>query len=252
LEKHKENTHPKVSKLREQGNEGEEPMKGIAKLACGIAAAVIFTAAQASAQTTIVYYAWNNTGVLPDTNAFVTADTGSSISTFSSFSLGVLSFPAGTTLNAQPGFVAGNSVSRNGWDTGAGETNYFQITLNATGWQNIIVSYALARSNTGPRTNEFWYSTDGGSTFTLFATYANVLSNNTYMVFTNNLTGVTALNNNPNVVFRIIGKNVATGTTGTMRIDNFTIDATLIPEPSTLTLVGLGVLGALVLRRRRL
>ncbi|HCL91439.1 MAG TPA: VPLPA-CTERM sorting domain-containing protein, partial [Verrucomicrobia subdivision 3 bacterium] len=37
---------------------------------------------------------------------------------------------------------------------------------------------------------------------------------------------------------------------GTGRIDNFTVTATMIPEPSALALVGLGVAGLVAFRRR--
>ena len=208
------------------------------------ALAAVLLPAQVKAQTDIVFYSFNDTS---STAAVMTATVGSSISSFSVFNpsntpLTILSSVGGNPNNH--GFSAGNSVSQNTWDG----TAYFQFTLDSTGYKNIILSWAGNTSSTGPTNVLLRYSSTGvGGPFTDFATFASLKNTAT----TQDLTSVTALNNNPNDVFRIVGINSGNPLAGTMKIDNFNIDAVLVPEPSTLLLVGAGLLGLLAVRRRR-
>ena len=48
------------------------------------------------------------------------------------------------------GFSGGNSVSQNGWNGG---NSYFQFTLDATSYQNLILTWTGNFSSTGPATN---------------------------------------------------------------------------------------------------
>jgi hypothetical protein len=228
-------------------------MKGISKFIFGTVIVTAMAASLASASTPIVYYSFNNIGLLDGTsagtNAFLAADIGSSISTFTTFTTGtgVLSLPTGGSLNLQPSYVAGNSVSWNNW--GNGTNRYYQFTLDSTGYQGVLLSWEAQRSSNGPRSNELWYSTDGGANFSLFA--ENVLPTaSVYTLFTNDLSTITALDNNPSVVFRLYPLNTG-GAGGTYRVDNLTINATVIPEPSTVLLAGVGLASLIALRRRR-
>jgi hypothetical protein len=220
-------------------------------IVASVVLAVVFMAGfQAKADDpVVVYYSFNNTNLLngttAGTNAFLAADTGSSLSTFTyklgnSLPTGGLQIYAGIAVGNQPGFVAGNSVGGNAW---MGTTNYFQFTLNASGFEDIVVSWAANRSATGPTNVLFQYSTDG-STFTTYATVAITASSN--LGYTQDLTSVTALDWNANDAFRIESTGAAAG--GTLRIDNLTVG---VPEPSTVFLVGCGLVGLLAMRRRR-
>ncbi|MFO1513109.1 MAG: PEP-CTERM sorting domain-containing protein [Verrucomicrobiota bacterium] len=71
------------------------------------------------------------------------------------------------------------------------------------------------------------------------------------------LSSVSALNNAPAIYFRLVDASTtaANGTTvaasGTGRVDNFTVTATLVPEPGALALVsGFGWLMLFFKRRR--
>jgi hypothetical protein len=229
-------------------------MRNLTKIITGMAV-VAFAITQANAGTIVFYSFDTNTYVgasgtyLATTNIWQhTATLGSSLSSLT-VGPGILNsgtVVAGTALNENatttPLSTFSSSLSSSGWTNNQA---YYQFTLDATADSGVVVSYALNRSGTGPSTNEFQYSTDGGSTFTLFADYASPAAFN---VYTNDLTGVTAINGDSTVVFRIYGLG-ATGGAGTMRIDNLTIDA--VPEPSTMLLVGVGVLGMFAIRRRR-
>jgi hypothetical protein len=209
------------------------------KFLFGIALAAVFAVAQASADV-IVYYNFNA--------ATTTANTGSAISTLSNFNpaSAALTFPTGSTLNAEGADIAGNAVSQNNWNN-AGSPAYFQFTLDATGYTDLIVSFWEQKSSTGPSPVDFLYSDDGGSSFTSFASLtASNAPGNLHSV---DLTSVTALNGQSDLVFRIRAGN-ASSASGTFRIDNLKVDATIIPEPSTMMLVGAGLVGVWMLRRR--
>ena len=145
-----------------------------------------------------------------------------------------------------------NSFSVNTWAVG----DRFQFTVATTGYTGIGVSFDQTSSGTGPRDFGLEYSTDG-STFTAFAGYSvlpnaapnpvwNSSVSSSLYSYNFDLSAITALNNAPNVYFRLVnvstisanGGTVATG--GTSRIDNFAVY--VVPEPT-----GLAVLGGLML-----
>jgi hypothetical protein len=248
-----EKAHLSGGRTNNEWREGE--MKKF--LLASVVATAVFVA---QAQAQIVFYSFNTNGftgavlTTAQSNTIITANIGSSISSFTNqnsvgggFStMTILSSTGGNPNNR--GFAGGNSVSQNGWN---GNNSYFQFTLDATGYQNIMLSWAGNISGTGPTNTGIWYSSDGGANFTLFNTIASVL--NTFST-TQDLSSVTTLNNNALDVFRLYGTNVtgvAIAAGGTMKIDNFAIDATVVPEPSTMVLVGAGLLGLLASRRRR-
>lgn len=161
----------------------------------------------------------------------------------------VWSTPAG---NGSP-----KSFSANNWSVG----DYFQFESSSLGHAGLIVSFDQTGSNTGPGTFGFQYSTDG-LTFTQFATYSlinagwstqNPTPNPSSYSF--DLSALTLLDNAPAIYFRLVdldttainGNNVASGGTG--RVDNFTIAT--VPEPGSLTLVGVFSLLGVFLKRRR-
>src|ERR1043166_621417 len=190
-------------------------MRKVCFLTCFLVACVLVSRTEASV---IVYYAWNSD---PSTSA----DIGAGISSFSAYSSegGSLTFPAGTSVNAQSGYSAGTAISQDGW--GTNNASYFQVTLNAGGQTNLTVSFAAQRSSTGPAQLKLQYSSDGGANFTDATTFDVQTTFTSTGVLSADFSGVTALNNNTNVVFRLVGLNVSNGSLGSLRVDNFTIES---------------------------
>jgi hypothetical protein len=144
------------------------------------------------------------------------------------------------------------SFSSPNWAIG----DYYQFQVSTIGFTGIHVSYDQVRSGTGPATFNFQYSLDGSS-FTTFSSAYTVLSSPSWTVgtpqpsesFSDDLSALTILDNASSVYFRIT-PNVAGAVAGTSRIDNFNV-FTVVPEPSTLAMTGIGLAGLLLLRRRK-
>ena len=157
-----------------------------------------------------------------------------------------------------------HSFSVNTWAQG----DYFQFQVNSTGFTDILVSYDQTRSSTGPGTFTFSYGTDGVN-FTPFSVDYTVLPNATVVgppatapwsattarqsvyTFTFDLSSISTINNSPTVFFRVTDDTATGAAGGTVRIDNFLVSATAVPEPSILALGLIGGFAGLVAFRRK-
>lgn len=182
----------------------------------------------------------------------------------SSFAAANITDFTGTTVNAANGDVAGKDLAlQDGTVTGTTSANNganLTFGTSTVGSQSIMVSFAIQASATGFQTDQFQYTTDGttytnfGSTFTPPISYATAGSVQTF-----DLSAITALNNNVNAGFRIVFTLVGTAapsSSGNNRIDNLQINgsaigATSVPEPASMVMVGLGLVGTMVVARRR-
>jgi hypothetical protein len=152
-----------------------------------------------------------------------------------------VSFAAGTTRNAQPGTIAGQSLTLRNQANNA--TGYLNFSIDTTGYSGIGLSLATQRTVTGFNSNQLSYSGDGGLSFTDFGTpYSPPTS---FDLLTFDFGGLTAIENNPGAVFRFVFSG-ATSATGNNRLDNISFTGSpvpaAVPEPSAwlLALVGLG------------
>jgi hypothetical protein len=160
---------------------------------------------------------------------------------------------AGATHAGDPSSL--RSWSSNGWSVG----DYYQFQVSTLGLSSVQVMWDQAGSNTGPRDFLLQYSLNGTSFTTIGGTRTVVLSawnTSSAQPASFSESGFAgAVDNQATVYFRLVdnsttsvnGGGVALG--GTDRVDNFTVIA--VPEPSTVALVGAGLLGLLALRRRR-
>lgn len=152
------------------------------------------------------------------------------------------SHASGSAVYSTPaGNGSSHSYSANYW----GVNDYWQFSVSGTGASHIVVAWNQMGSSTGPRDFNFQYSTDG-STFTTFASYSlpssvtswSAASSNALSAFSEDLSSVTALNNAPTIYFRLKDADTTSvnggtvGTTGTDRIDNFTVTASTGTPPA--------------------
>jgi hypothetical protein len=90
-----------------------------------------------------------------------------------------------------------------------------RFAVNTSGFSNIVVRWDQRHSGTASRYTHFQYTTDGvnyvdGPVYTNLNTSANA----TYVARTNDFSGISAVNNNPNFAFRIVAEFESTATGG--------------------------------------
>ncbi len=145
-----------------------------------------------------------------------------------------------STVSLTPGFV--DSVSRtdilianaqNGDSAGNALRVRCPVTsmiINAptTNYKNISLSFAAAKSSSGPATDSVYYSLDGvnyttaGLSFPVFTAYTDP----DYRVNSFDFSTITAVNNNPNFKIKIVFVGGNTLASGNGRFDNIAIKGT--------------------------
>ena len=126
-------------------------------------------------------------------------------------------FDPGTDLNAQLSEPAGFGLRpRN-----PANTRELLIIASSAGFEELEISFAVHRSANGAQENEFYYSPDGGTNWVKAGNYEVPLDWELRKI---DLSEIDAVNNNPNLCFKILFTGVgADGTTGNNRYDNFAI-----------------------------
>jgi PEP-CTERM motif len=202
---------------------------------------LIYPAATARADEIAV---WN----FNDQDLSVDHGVGTLTSTFSAanliFTLG------GSTLNARLGDIAGQALTLQGGTGNGNNGELLTFAVSTVGFEAIVVSLATQATSTGFNANQFQYSLDGVTFVSFQAPYAPPAA---YGLFTFDLSGIAGLANNPNAAFRIIF-NGASSSSGNNRLDNLVVEGSeisSIPEPASMTLLGLGLVGAASARRRK-
>jgi len=128
-----------------------------------------------------------------------------------------------------------NSYSVNTWAVG----DYFQFQVNTLGYQDIMLSWDQTSSGTGPISFKLAYSTDGlgftdfvGGSYSVgtasWSSGSGVASNHSF-----DLSSIIAIENTANVYFRLINLS-SVETTGTDRVDNFTVSGVSNSVPDSL------------------
>lgn len=169
---------------------------------------------------------------------------------------------SGATVFDNPvGNGSAESFSSNNWAVG----DYYQFCTSTIGYMAIQFAWDHVGSGTGPRDFDVQYNVNGGS-YTVVPASAYQVRTNASPAWTSgsataldsrvlDLSLITALDNQNQICIRLVnlstvstnGGTVASG--GTSRVDNVGISGTEVPEPTTLALMSLGVIG--LIRRRR-
>lgn len=204
-------------------------------LVCCVAALSLLAVPAALAQTTLAQWTFESVvstlSYLPGAGVVTTnfyAEAGAQAG-----AAAVVGWHAGASTYSSPAGHPGRSLSSTTW-TNVGD--YYQATVSTLGYQGIVVSFDQYSSGTGPGNFYLAYSTDGVN-FTQFGSIYTVL-NATWASYTNDLSSVSAINNQSTVYFRLVCANnvsansgiVAAG--GTDRIDNFTVTGSAPGAPT--------------------
>ncbi len=142
-------------------------------------------------------------------------------------------FPSGYSATSSD-----KAVSFTNWtsSTSSDPTDYVEFGINTQGRNVSTFSFAYLSSGTGPTKLDVYYSTDDGATVNSLSS-SNILKNNstsTWYSLSFDLTTITALSNNPNAEFKLFAYS-ASGSTGTLRLDNVTLAGNCINPGSTPT-----------------
>lgn len=134
---------------------------------------------------------------------------------------------SGDALNAQMDADAGNGIRpRNPSDT-----RDFLIAFPTTGYENIEVTFATRRTNSGATEQLYSYSLDGGANYTntdLALTSFNP-SPDDYQLVTLDFSAIEGAENNADFIFKInFGGDNASGDSGNNRFDNIAVKGTLM------------------------
>jgi hypothetical protein len=131
-------------------------------------------------------------------------------------------FTPSTSLNAQNGDVSGLGLrARNPSDT-----KNLDVKFPTTGFKNIVMKFATAKSGSGATVQNYSYSLDGinYSSSNLAVNTFNPNADPAFDIVTLDFSSIAGINNNPNFVVRInFAGTSASGTSGNNRFDNITV-----------------------------
>ena len=208
---------------------------------CGFAVSFSLLFTSTVAADVVAYWNFNSFDSGVDTT--IAADRGSGTISLSGWGGDVANF-GGSTTNSLNGDPAGASLSLQGGADTAGNGTLIELSFSMSGMQGLDVSYWTRKTGTGFDANRWSYSTDG-SNFTEFGPVINPTSGDLSPPLS-----LAALDDIDTAFLRYTLSG-ATGSSGNNRIDNLVLNATAIPEPSSLALLGLAGVGVVALRRRR-
>jgi hypothetical protein len=169
------------------------------------------------------YWNFNNSPILvPNISIIAGASLVADYSTVTITPLGYIdSFPRTDTLivNAQNGDLPGNSLRLRCPVTS------MIMNLPTNNYKNIVVAFAVARSNSGPATDSVYYSIDGVNYINSGLTPQSftVSADPAYEVHSYDFSSISGVNNNSNFKFKIVPVGADIATSGNNRFDNITV-----------------------------
>lgn len=164
----------------------------------------------------------------------------------------------------------GTRTAASGIGLSANDT-YWEFNVSTINMKDLLISYDQVSSNTGPRNWKLQYKVGAGSyvdvasynigynsTGGTLAWSSTVVRTESQLNF--NLSSITALNNKASVSLRVLiagtqqynpTATAAFGTAGSNRIDSIKINATAVPEPSSVVVLAAGAAVAASRKRKR-
>jgi hypothetical protein len=185
------------------------------------------------AKSLIHYWHFNNLpdGTLTTVNAdfYLTEENGQII--YPGTGSGYMDRTDGTLLNAKLNTEAGYGLRvRN-----PSNTRELIFHTPSTGYDELVFSFAVQRTNNGARQQSLYFSPDGGNTWTMVAESYDI--GLPFAVNSFNLSAYPEVNNNPDLKMRILFEGAeASGDSGNNRFDNIALQgdpsALAVTEPS--------------------
>lgn len=125
----------------------------------------------------------------------------------------------GSALNARNDFPAERGLRvRN-----PANTRELMINLPTTGFEEIVLKYAVTRTNNGAKTQAIYYKAEPNAPWTLFKD--NIEITESYTIVTIDFSGLDAAKNNPDFAVKILFTDEnAANTSGNNRFDNITVE----------------------------
>ena len=124
----------------------------------------------------------------------------------------------GETLNAAFGDAAGGSFAPVAGTNQVNNGREFVMTVDTSGRENIVMTYATRGTDMGFTTQTIYYSVDGGANFILFDTLTG-MNVTTWSVQTMDFSAITGASDNPSFMVKIVVDG-ATARLGNNRFDN--------------------------------
>ena len=175
------------------------------------------------------------------TNTEINAFGGTALNATGSMSI-VTTSPAALAIVGGAASVPAGTFGANG------KAMVFKFSMS--GLSNLAVSYAVQRTASGFTTQQWDYSSDGttwSSAATITGIQASFAAGATPANVVTSLGVASGLDNAATAYMRVTFTG-ATSSTGNNRMDNFQFNATAIPAPGAIALIGLA---GLIARRRR-
>ncbi len=197
--------------------------------------ALVLSASATFSQTLVHYWNFNSlpTGTLTSVSPDFSLLSGATI-TYPGTGAGYVDrVDPGSDLNAQNSDIAGYGLRpRNPSDT-----RELLIAFPTTGYDDIIINFATAKTSNGATEQYYDYSLDGGANFiTTNLPITTYLPNTepSYEVVTLDFSAITGADNNANFVVRVrFGGATANGSSGNNRFDNITVTSGIVVSNPT-------------------
>ncbi|UII21380.1 hypothetical protein [Fulvivirga ligni] len=124
----------------------------------------------------------------------------------------------GSTLNARNNDEAANALRlRN-------PSGDFTVSMPTSGYDDVIITYAVKRTSSGPQEQQFFYSVDGVNFIQTDLENTDYAVTENFVLHQYNFQDIADADNNPNFKIKIAFDVNADGDSGNSRFDNLTVD----------------------------